>query len=264
MTNDLGAGRLAGAVGRTVLKHLTTDVRPAPAPVVPVADLDRYVGHYRLASPTIEFLRFKTDVYGGVTIRRHGQHLVVRGGRWAARLIPTGVDRFRFPRDIDTSIVFGRTPPGRQVVVIGDTYFEQESGAWAAARKWALEISIFLLLATAVAPIVFVSCPDPRQRALVVRPFAAALCLLGMSYSFDHAHDAGILGERGVATVAVWLLSWGFAAWAHGGFARALRSFRSDVSPALRAYALVTSAAAVWIALHLSRYGLIGLRTWLW
>jgi len=29
-------------------------------------------------------------------------------------------------------------------------------------------------------------------------------------------------------------------------------------------YALAVSAAAVWITLHMSRYGLIGLRTWRW
>jgi hypothetical protein len=39
---------------------------------------------------------------------------------------------------------------------------------------------------------------------------------------------------------------------------------RSPLPLGIRIHALLTAAAAAWIALHLSRYGLIGIRTWQW
>jgi len=63
--------------------------------------------------------------------------------------------------------------------------------------------------------------------------------------------------------VAFWLLSWGFGLCSYSALARA-RDAGREVAGFLRVYAVVVSAAAVWITLHLSRYGLIGLRTWRW
>ena len=63
--------------------------------------------------------------------------------------------------------------------------------------------------------------------------------------------------------MAVWLLSWGFAlgsTWAFNG----ARAAWPGTPRVLRAYAVATAAAAVWLTLHLARYGLIGLRTWRW
>ncbi len=86
-----------------------------------------------------------------------------------------------------------------------------------------------------------------------------------MATAFERALETGGLGGVNLSTLAVWLASWVFALAAHTGFRRALRGARDrEVAAGLRAYALVLSAAALWIALHLARYGLVGLRTWRW
>ena len=177
---------------------------------------------------------------------------------------PTGPDRFRFPRDNDTSVVFGRSAEGRQSLLMKGGYFEQESAWWAMARKAAMELALVLLFSSALGPALLVACRDRQQVSLVLRPMISGLCLLGTSWAFDRAMHNGLLGLATPLTTMVWVLSWGFGITAHHGFVRALPGMRAALPLGIRVHALLTAAAATWIALHLSRYGLIGIRTWLW
>jgi hypothetical protein len=102
------------------------------------------------------------------------------------------------------------------------------------------------------------------EAALLVRPFLAAFCLHAMSTNFHEARQAGLLGARTGFTLVVWVSSWAFAALAHAAVSRAASEDRTSVPAALRAYAFAVSAAALWLAIHMWRYGLIGLRTWRW
>jgi hypothetical protein len=105
-----------------------------------------------------------------------------------------------------------------------------------------------------------------RERAeaqVLLPPLLAALCLLGTSIAFHHARDSGLLGSRTGATVTVWLLSWAFGLASYRALSRAPAA-PPEVPRLLRVYAFLASAACVWVTLHLSRYGLIGLRTWRW
>ena len=147
---------------------------------------------------------------------------------------------------------------------LGSSYFEEQNAWWAAARKFAMESAFFLLMTALVAPLALYLAGARDDAALLLRPFVAAVCLLGMSAAFQHARHAGTLGQRNLATIAVWLLSWGLAAASYQGFQRALRGLHSPAPVFVRGYALLAAAAAVWITLHLSRYGIIGLRTWSW
>jgi hypothetical protein len=143
-------------------------------------------------------------------------------------------------------------------------YFERERTWVADARRMALELALFLLFTSAFGPAMLVACQDRQQVGLVVRPMFTALCLLGTSWAFQQALEAGSLGLATPLTLLVWVLSWGFGISAHHGFVRALPGLRSPLPIGIRIHALLTAAAATWIALHLSRYGLIGIRTWLW
>ena len=266
LTNEMRAGRLMDEVARAVYGYLSGGARPPAPPVAPAPTrpLDEYAGSYRLASPGVEFLRFRSDVYDGARVLVRDGQLWVEGTRRWGRLVPTGPDQFRFPRDNETSVVFGRSAEGHATVTMKGGYFERES-VWAATgRKAAMELALLLLFTTTFGPAMLVACRDRQQVGLMVRPMFSGLCLLGMSWAFQQALEAGSLGLATPLTMLVWVLSWGFGISAHHGFVRALPGLRSPLPLGIRIHALLTAAAATWIALHLSRYGLIGIRTWLW
>jgi hypothetical protein len=149
------------------------------------------------------------------------------------------------------------------VAIVGGTYYEEEAAWWAWARRWLLELAVLLMMSTGWIPFYFLLRREPEEVAILARPLLAAACLWGMSTAFEHAWDLGDLGMCTALTVTLWLLSWAFGLCSYSALARAREASR-EVARFLRVYALVVSAAAVWITLHLSRYGLIGLRTWRW
>ena len=266
LTNDLDAGGLVDSVARAVYGHLSGGARPPLPPVAPAPTqpLESYAGTYRLASPGVEFLRFRSDVYDGVRVTVRDGQLWLEGRRRWGRLVPTGPDRFRFPRDNDTSVMFGRSAEGHPFVTMKGGYFERESAWWAVTRRMGLELALVLMFSSAFGPALLAACRDREQVGLVLRPMCSGLCLLGMSWAFNQAREGGLLGLATPLTVVVWVLSWGFAITAHHGFVRALPGLRFPLPLGIRIHALLTAAAATWIALHLSRYGLIGIRTWQW
>jgi CubicO group peptidase (beta-lactamase class C family) len=279
LINDSRGGRPQRQLNEALFDHLLAGDAPPPPPRIelPIEALDQYVGYYRLASPGIELLRFRTDLYGGLTVRRLGNGLVFDlPGGVSMRAVASGPDRFRYTRQSESSIQFLRGEGGRRAVVIQQDYYEQASAAWASLRRGAIELSLMLLASTALVPLLLLALavgPRPGayeagQAGLLLRPLLAALCLWGTATSFEFALDHGTVGTRNGATVLVWLLSWGFAIAAHSSLQRAvtscIRGRRAGANPWLLTYALTTSAACCLLALYLSHYGLIGLRTWRW
>jgi CubicO group peptidase (beta-lactamase class C family) len=271
LVNDPSSAALS-LVSRAILQHLLADYTPPPAPVAPepLADFARYTGAYRLAAPDVEFLRFHTDVFNGIRVWEQDGRLLVGGRESKTRqLIATGPDGFRLPRDCETSIQFGRSAEGRRIFVMGNTVYEEERAWWASARRAAFELATVLLfgwpLVSVVVLVGVLLGRHPAHAGLLVRPLIAAAALAVMATAFQEARKAGMLGEANATTLTVWIASWTFGLAAHTGFHRTLRRMRDPaIPPALRAYALVLATAALWLALHLGRYGLIGLRTWRW
>ncbi len=268
MTNDTGLGRVLRDITMAILFHLLAADPPPRPPSVPWPhDLQRYAGHYRFAAPEVEFLRFRSDVYAGLDVEIGDGRLYMRADEFGTlALVPTGDDLFRTKRECDTSVRFSVSPEGRRLMVWHSAVFEEESAAWAAARRALLELALLLLRSTIVIPLLILLALDRAgARRLLLRPLVAAACLLGMASAFDYAQNEALLGVACLPTVAIWILSWVFALAAHLGLRSAVRSMRAGTAPALlRTYAVLVSGAAVWVALHLSRYGLIGLRTWRW
>jgi CubicO group peptidase (beta-lactamase class C family) len=265
LTNDTGRG--LGGVGGEIFAYLMAGRRPSPPPTVPQRPevLAGYAGRYQLASPNIEFTRFHTDVYRGIEVTARGDQLwLTLPEKSPVPLVASGPGFFRFFRQSDSSIVFTRDAAGKRVVVIGQQYYEEESAWWAAARKWLMEGALTLLMSTLFIPIIIAARGVRSESALLLRPLLAALCLFGMSVAFGQAREHGLLGARSLVTVAFWLLSWAFGLMSYSALAHAARATRSEAHAAVRAYALLASLAAVWITMHLSRYGVIGLRTWRW
>jgi CubicO group peptidase (beta-lactamase class C family) len=268
MVNDSEGWDTIGPINRVLFQYLLKNNPPPPAPEqpLPAPALARWAGHYRLAAPEVEFLRFRTDVYGGIELDERDGSLYLREPPPQARtrlLVATGADSFRFPRDSDSSVQFIRDGRGRRAVVLGQRYFEEEAAWWAWARRWVLELALLLVMSTGWIPVFLLLRREPAEAMVLIRPLLAALCLLGMSTAFERALESGDLGARTGSTVLVWLLSWAFGLCSYSALGRA-REAGPEVARFLRVYALVVSAAAVWITLHLSRYGLIGLRTWRW
>jgi hypothetical protein len=233
-----------------------------PRPTRPLAD---YAGSYQLRSPSIEFTRFHSDVYKGIQVQARAEGLWLafpdRPGRL---LIPSGRDQFRHRLQSGSAVQFIRDAAGRRAVIVGQAYYEEERAWWAWARKAALELSLLLMMSTICVPVLLALGGSRAEAQLLIRPFLAGLCLLAMSMAFDRARGQGQLGELTGSTLLVWGLSWIFAWVSYSGFSAILRSEHERVHAALRTYAWLAAGAAVWIALHLSRYGLIGIRTWRW
>ena len=127
----------------------------------------------------------------------------------------------------------------------------------------ALELAITLLFSTVWIPFFFLLRRDREEVRLLIRPLLAAVCLGAMVWSFGRAHEDALLGACTGLTLAVWLFSLGFGLASYAAFGHACVTI-SPVPRALRRYAFAVSLAAVWVTVHLSRYGLIGLRTWRW
>jgi hypothetical protein len=267
MVNDGQGWDTVGPINRALFKYLLRGNPPAPAPErpQPAPVLARWAGHYRMAAPEIEFTRFRSDVYDDIEVAAHdGTLYLTQLKRDRTRqLVATGPDTFRYPRESDSSVQFIRDAGGNRAVIVGQKYYEEESAWWAWARRWALELALTLLMSTGWIPIFLVLRREPAEARLLLRPLLAALCLWGLSAAFGQALENGDLGVRTGATVTVWLLSWAFGLCSYWAFAGAREAGR-EVASAVRVYALAVSAAAVWITLHMSRYGLIGLRTWRW
>jgi CubicO group peptidase (beta-lactamase class C family) len=267
LVNDSDS-RAPGAINRLLMQHLLDGRRP-PAPPAwrpPPGELARYLGSYRMAAPEVEFMRWRSDLYGGVAVRQQGDGLVVDWrGESSIPLVPTGPGRFRLPRECASSVEFVRGQDGGLAVAIHGRYFERQNAAWAAARRWGLELALFLLASTAVVPVLLLLAGRRREElGLSLLPFVAALCLVGAWWAFDGAAEAGTLGERNRATLTVWGLSWSFALAAHLAFHRALMRLRAPAGLWARGYQLTTAVAACAVALYLAAYGLVGVRTWTW
>lgn len=266
LVNDSEGWDTVGGISRVIFQYLLAGHPPEPPPHrrLPREALLPWAGHYRLAGPEIEFLRYRTDLYFYIDVdEQNGTLFVTEPERMSKPLVPTGVDRFRFPRDSDSSVQFIYDARGRRAVVMGQKYFEEESAWWAGARRWLMEAALLLMISTGWIPFFLLMRRQLDETLVLLRPLLAALCLWGMSQAFEHAHEREELGSRTAATVAVWLLSWAFGLCAYSSL-RAARQAGREVAGFLRVYATAVAAAAIWITLYLSRYGLIGLRTWRW
>ena len=269
LTNSSSAWSTIARISTAIMRHVMSG---APAPVPPRAPappppwlLQRHVGHYRLVSPEIEFLRFHSDVYAGLDVSfARGQLQVQRRGGQAKPLIWTGDERFRFARDSASSIEFSRGPEGRPTLVMAGGTFERENAVWASARRWLLEATLLLLAIATVVALAMWLAGERAAARLSAWQALAAVALFAMPHFFNVARRGGALGERNLTTMTVWLLSWAFAGATYAGFHRAVRELTGQAPRIVRIQAFVSALAAVWVALYLSRYGLIGLKTWRW
>ena len=114
LTNEIDAGRLVDPLARAVYGYLSGGARPPSPPCRARSDPRRWTNTRAVPAgqPGVEFLRFRSDVYDGARVLVRDGQLWVEGTRRWGRLVPTGPDQFRFPRDNETSVVFGRSAEG--------------------------------------------------------------------------------------------------------------------------------------------------------
>jgi CubicO group peptidase (beta-lactamase class C family) len=264
LVNDSDRWQTLGSLSQ-LLQRFVLRGRPPLRPEAPASALASWVGHYKLGAPEVEFRRFHSDVYDGVDLSVEDGVLWLSEPEQRARtaLVPTGPDTFRFRRQSGSSIQVLRNDQGRRVLMLARGYYEEESALLAWARRSLLDLALLILVSTGWLPLFLLLRRDLDETLVLLRPLLAALCLWGMTIAFNHARQEELLGVRNGATIAVWLLSWAFGACSYWAF-NGLRHASPAVPRLLRGYAAVVASAAVVITLHLSRYGLIGLRTWRW
>lgn len=266
LVNDDDRWGALAAINQLVFQFLFAGPAPqAPRTALPRADLARWVGHYQMRGPSVEFMRFRTDVYAGLEVsERDG---VLRLTDWrkgkTRDLVATGPDRFRHRNDCESSVQFTRTDDGRRALIVGQNYFEEESATWARLRRGSLEGALLLLMTTAWVPLFLLLRRRREEVRVLVWPLVAGLCLAGTAAAFRSAQRDGTLGLFTPTTFAVWALSWAFALAAGAALGNAVTRVR-EVPRLLRTYGFVVALAAIWITVHLARYGLVGLATWRW
>ena len=73
-------------------------------------------------------------------------------------------------------------------------YYEEESAAWAWARRWLMELALMILTSNAWIPFYLLWRRELEEVLVLARPFLAALALWGAVNAFDHARLSGLLG----------------------------------------------------------------------
>jgi hypothetical protein len=264
-------------VERELVSFLTAGLaRPAPQPPGPgpagLAGLD---GFYRDVTPGEE-LSAPWARLGGVEVVRHGEGLAVREVRVTGPrslftrsdvepLVPAGVDAFRRPAEVLSSLTFLRGPDGRaQAVVTPGALLERAPGGLLALERALLGAALVLSVAgAALAPAVLLlsSRAGGWGWGLAALASLPGACLAALWVVFHRWPDR--LGAFGAVSAAVTILGWAFAASALALLAAAALAPR-EVGLTARAHALLVGAAGMGLALFAAQAGWIGLRTWRW
>ena len=270
LVNSGSSGRALEGIVRAVEGYLLRDQQLPQKPVarVPAADLTRYTGYYRMASPRIELFRLITDLVGGVEVFLRNDTLYQRAFRSKAQaLIPASATTFRLAEESEGNRMFFTDDGGRQVYATPSDYYERAS-LWGYRLLLTGAALATLLLASAVlAALVWV---PRRLRGRISAGPATTVRLLPLLAVLTLAGSLAL-------AVSIGMTEYGLRSWKTVGFAggtvlfamlallsltRVLTARKPAVSRGARVYALLVSLAAVATAIYCGAYGFIGLRTW--
>jgi hypothetical protein len=251
-----------------------------PAPVGPPEDDETVAsraGYYGFANPRIELVGFVERLVLGLELRPipGGVELEVStGGR--IELVPTGEGGYRHRSEGGTSVRVGRDRvDGRRVLVVGMSYFEAGSKAWARAKLWCFQgasAAMQLSVPWALGWLLIAGFRRARGRestpgalglhvwpAIAAASFVLMLVLAQLVFARQAFTDANPLSVAFcVSTLVV-------PACSALGLVSVVRAWvRGEVPRWARLVPTTAALACFGVSLWLTAHGIVGLRLWAW
>lgn len=273
INNDSGAGALR-SIDELLARYLLagqTLPQPPTAGVSP-AQLDQFTGYYEKENPRNQMTAFYDALLGGAHVSLSGGQLYVKEGWFGPEqaLVPTGNDQFRFPDQAEASMIFFAGPSGEEILATGTPggfYGQRRGGLWPFMRFVLILLALLAMLSSLFFALWWVprklmgKMKDAGNISLRVMPLLAGLCLLGIGLILAWA-PIWVLGTYNMASVAVWLLSWLFAAFSALGIILAWPAHWSAGNRKVFWHSVIVSAFCCGLAIYMACWHLLGIRLW--
>src|SRR5688500_6929402 len=255
-------------ISQLAVRYLKTDVEAPPKPEAQVgaAVLREYEGYYHQANPRHQVMAFVEWLRAGQQVRVNGSRLEVTPVFGpATTLIPVSNNLFRLDVDPEATRAFTTDANGTMVLTGGSLYLEQRPRWRVDVIRWPVLVSV----AVALTPLLMMVPWIVHARRAVPKGFwLLKLSLLGCSaglilpaIGFMNAGDTE-LGTRNLWTMAIFTGSILVPTAAILSFLFAVEAFMSGAGRWLKAYAVVTSIAALIVAGYLSAWGMLAFTPW--
>ena len=261
-------------ISRLAVRYLKADVDAPPKPEAQVGEavLREYEGYYHQANPRHQVMAFVEWLRAGEQVRVNGNRLDVTPVFGpATTLIPVSNNLFRLDADPEASRVFTTDAGGAMVLTGGSLYLERRSRWRVDVIRWPVLASVAVALTPLLMMVPWV------VQALSRRPVRRSaereggwlkLSLLGCSagvilpaIGFMNAGETE-LGTRNLWTIAIFTGSILVPTAAILSFLFTVEAFMSGAGRWLKAYAVVTSIAALIVAGYLSAWGMLAFTPW--
>src|SRR5688572_9794080 len=255
-------------ISRLAVRYLKANVEAPPKPEAQVSEavLREYEGYYHQANPRHQVMAFVEWLRAGQQVRVNGSRLEVTPVFGpATTLIPVSNNLFRLDADPEASRVFTTDAGGTMVLTGGSLYLERRPRWRVDVIRWPVLASV----AVALTPLLMMVPWIVHARRAEPRSFWwLKLALLGCSVrlvppviGFMNAGVTG-LGTTNLSTMAIFTGSILVPTAAILSFLFAVEAFMSGAGRWLKAYAVVTSIAALIVAGYLSAWGMLAFTPW--
>lgn len=268
-----------------IQRFLVAGRAPPPPAATPdgAGELAAYTGAFRQGTSSWQVTAGLEGMMDVQRVRAQGGTLIVAPllGDLPRVLLPAGGDRFRGEGEAEPSAVFLRDARGRVAALrtwdadnVRAGNYERVSPLVAYGSPVVFALSL-LLMASGLAVALFrgaaalLGRPAPEGERLVrwlpiaaVLSLVAALVVLVAGVAGRDAVE--VLGRATFASVGFWALAWAFALLSLAAVlvtGRALAR-RPDIRRAVRIHSFLVALACTTLALYLTSWGIIGLRTW--
>jgi CubicO group peptidase (beta-lactamase class C family) len=272
LLNSTVSGEALRKINDLVFDYLTSGLPRPKQPAIKLTpnQLEDFVGYYQPANPRNQLLAFVGLLLGGDRVfLDHGvlyRKGFPRGKREA--LIPVSANEFRLEKQPEASMVFCNAEDGTRLLTGGGLYEERFSPTWPVLRLMLIITCLVLMLSSSLFALTWIprkvlgrmkDVPHLHVRAL---PLLAVLALAAAVVFFFRLMGGPNPGARNLDSEAFCAATWLFALLSLGSLLAALRSFRLEIRPGVRAHSLLVSLACCGIAGYLAYWGLLGLRMW--
>jgi CubicO group peptidase (beta-lactamase class C family) len=263
-------GKAFRGIDELLRNYVTRDLPKLPPPAVAsvsTADLERWTGFYEPLTPRSEMMRFMDRITGIYGLRLKDGKLYTRtlfGPE--ALLLPVTNSQFR--RADDPVATWAFTEDGSGDTIVTGRWNGRKIASWQIRARFALATLSLLGMASTVlfaafwALLAMVGRPrDWGPLSVRLLPFLAALALAAQAALVATGDLVSRFGRPTVWSLAFFLLTLLFPAFAVGGLIQVLR-FRGSTPRGVWIHSLLAALSAVLVAVYLNFYGMIGFTSW--
>jgi CubicO group peptidase (beta-lactamase class C family) len=265
-------------ISRLAVRYLKAEVEAPPKPeaLVGEAVLREYEGYYHQANPRHQVMAFVEWLRAGQQVRVNGSRLDVTPVFGpATTLIPVSNNLFRLDADPEATRVFTTDADGTMILTGGSLYLERRPRWRVDVIRWPVLASVAVALTPLLMMVPWVVRTLSRRRAtreggratrkgfwwLKLSLLGCSAALILPAIGLMNAGDTE-LGTRNLWTIAIFTGSILAPTAAILSFLFTVEAFMSGAGRWLKAYAVVTSIAALIVAGYLSAWGMLAFTPW--